>query len=233
MDGRPSAASAKARRTRCALWLTEQGGQYSQGRQPSRGGHFPLRRHAARRRRRPRSARRDPSQGHRQRRHQGTLRAASQDGHQTVMITGDNQLTAAAIAAEAGVDDFSPQAKPEDKLAHPPRTSGRPPGRHDRRRHERRPGAGPGRRRRGHEHRHAGRQRGRQHGRPRLQPDQAPRDRRNRQTTAHHARLAHDLQHRQRRGEIFRHHSGDADGHVPGHRAAQHHATCTARPARS
>ena len=38
-------------------------------------------------------------------------------GMRTVMITGDNQLTAAAIAAEAGVDDFIAQAKPEDKLA--------------------------------------------------------------------------------------------------------------------
>ena len=38
-------------------------------------------------------------------------------GVKTVMITGDNQLTAAAIAAEAGVDDFIAQAKPEDKLA--------------------------------------------------------------------------------------------------------------------
>jgi len=35
----------------------------------------------------------------------------------TVMVTGDNQLTATAIAAEAGVDDFIAQAKPEDKLA--------------------------------------------------------------------------------------------------------------------
>jgi K+-transporting ATPase ATPase B chain len=34
----------------------------------------------------------------------------------TVMITGDNPLTAAAIAAEAGVDDFMADAKPEDKL---------------------------------------------------------------------------------------------------------------------
>jgi potassium-transporting ATPase ATP-binding subunit len=33
-----------------------------------------------------------------------------------VMITGDNPLTAAAIAAEAGVDDFLAQATPEDKL---------------------------------------------------------------------------------------------------------------------
>jgi K+-transporting ATPase ATPase B chain len=37
-------------------------------------------------------------------------------GIRTVMITGDNPLTAAAIAAEAGVDDFLAQAKPEDKL---------------------------------------------------------------------------------------------------------------------
>jgi K+-transporting ATPase ATPase B chain len=38
-------------------------------------------------------------------------------GIKTVMITGDNQLTAAAIAAEAGVDDYLAEAKPEDKLA--------------------------------------------------------------------------------------------------------------------
>lgn len=38
-------------------------------------------------------------------------------GIRTVMITGDNPLTAAAIAAEAGVDGFMAEAKPEDKLA--------------------------------------------------------------------------------------------------------------------
>jgi K+-transporting ATPase ATPase B chain len=38
-------------------------------------------------------------------------------GIRTVMITGDNHLTAAAIAAEAGVDDFLAQATPESKLA--------------------------------------------------------------------------------------------------------------------
>jgi len=38
-------------------------------------------------------------------------------GIKTVMITGDNPLTAAAIAKEAGVDDFLAQAKPEDKMA--------------------------------------------------------------------------------------------------------------------
>ena len=45
----------------------------------------------------------------------GQLRAM---GIRTVMITGDNPLTAAAIAAEAGVDDFLAQASPADKLAY-------------------------------------------------------------------------------------------------------------------
>ncbi len=38
-------------------------------------------------------------------------------GIKTIMVTGDNPLTAAAIAAEAGVDDFSAEATPEAKLA--------------------------------------------------------------------------------------------------------------------
>ena len=38
-------------------------------------------------------------------------------GIKTVMITGDNPLTAASIAAEAGVDDYIADARPEDKLA--------------------------------------------------------------------------------------------------------------------
>ena len=37
-------------------------------------------------------------------------------GIRTIMVTGDNPMTAAAIAAEAGVDDFLSQATPEDKL---------------------------------------------------------------------------------------------------------------------
>lgn len=37
-------------------------------------------------------------------------------GIKTIMVTGDNPLTAAAIAAEAGVDDYIAEAKPEDKL---------------------------------------------------------------------------------------------------------------------
>ena len=38
-------------------------------------------------------------------------------GIRTVMVTGDNRLTAAAIAEEAGVDDFLAEATPESKLA--------------------------------------------------------------------------------------------------------------------
>lgn len=37
-------------------------------------------------------------------------------GIKTIMITGDNPMTAAAIAAEAGVDDFLAEATPEGKL---------------------------------------------------------------------------------------------------------------------
>lgn len=44
------------------------------------------------------------------------FRDLRQMGIKTVMITGDNPLTAAAIAAEAGVDDFLAEATPEDKL---------------------------------------------------------------------------------------------------------------------
>jgi K+-transporting ATPase ATPase B chain len=38
-------------------------------------------------------------------------------GVRTIMVTGDNPITAGVIAAEAGVDDFIAEAKPEDKLA--------------------------------------------------------------------------------------------------------------------
>ena len=91
-------------------------------------------------------------------------------GIRTVMITGDNPLTAAAIAAEAGVDDFLAEATPEDKMALIKREQGlgklvamTGDGTNDA------PGARAGRRRRRHEHRDAGGQGGRQHGRPRLQ----------------------------------------------------------------
>ncbi len=65
------------------------------------------------------------------------------------MITGDNPLTAAAIASEAGVDDFLAQATPKDKLDYIRKEQADgPAGGDDRRRHQRRARAGPGRRRR-------------------------------------------------------------------------------------
>ena len=76
----------------------------------------------------------------------GQLRAM---GIRSVMITGDNPLTAAAIASEAGVDDFLAQATPADKLElHQEGASRRTSGRDDRRRHQRCSGAGAGRCRR-------------------------------------------------------------------------------------
>ena len=58
-------------------------------------------------------------------------------GIRTVMITGDNPVTAAAIAAEAGVDDFLAQATPEDKLRLIREEQGeRQARRHVRRRHQ-------------------------------------------------------------------------------------------------
>jgi K+-transporting ATPase ATPase B chain len=57
-------------------------------------------------------------QGHHQAGHQGRFQILRHMGIRTVMITGDNPLTAAAIAAEAGVDDFIAEATPEKKLAY-------------------------------------------------------------------------------------------------------------------
>ena len=144
-------------------------------------------------------------------------------GIRTIMITGDNPLTAAAIAAEAGVDDFRAQATPETKLPDPRGAGQRQAGRDVRRRHQRRAGAGAGRRRRRDADRHPGRARGRQHGRPRQQSDQAHRDRDDRQAAADDARLADHLLDRQRRGQVFRHHPGDVRGVLSRARRAQRH----------
>ena len=138
-------------------------------------------------------------------------------GIRTVMITGDNPRTAATIAREAGVDDFIAEATPEDKIAfirkeqadgHLVAMTG--DGTNDA------PAVaqadvGPG-----HEQRHVGVQGGGQHGRPRLRPDEAAGGHRHRQAAAHHARLDHDVQHRQRRGQVLRHHPGAVRGHLPG-----------------
>ncbi len=145
-------------------------------------------------------------------------------GIRTVMITGDNPMTAAAIAAEAGVDDFLAQATPEDKLqAHPRRAGQGQARRHVRRRHQRRSRTRAGRRRRRHEYRHASCPRGRQHGRSRFQSDQAHRDRRDRQAAPDDPRRADHVFDRQRRGKIFRHHPGDVCRLLPATPDPQHH----------
>ncbi len=77
-------------------------------------------------------------------------------GIKTVMITGDNRLTAATIAAEAGVDDFLAEATPESKLnlIREYQKGGRMVG-NDGRRDQRCPGSCPGRCCCRHEHRDA------------------------------------------------------------------------------
>ena len=110
-------------------------------------------------------------------------------GIRTVMITGDNPLTARAIAEEAGVDDFLAEATPEDKMAliRKEQEGGRlvamtGDGTNDA------PALAQADVGVAMNTRHVVGQGGRQHGRPRLQPDQAHRDRRDRQAAAHHPR---------------------------------------------
>ena len=145
-------------------------------------------------------------------------------GIRTVMITGDNKLTAAAIAEEAGVDDFLAEAKPEDKLAliRTEQTGGRMVAM-----------IGDG-----------------TNDAPALaQADvgvamntgtQAAKEAGNMVDLDSNptklleiieigkqlliTRRAHDVQHRERRRKIFCDHSRNADGDVPGHCAAEHHA---------
>jgi K+-transporting ATPase ATPase B chain len=119
-------------------------------------------------------------------------------GIKTVMITGDNPQTAAAVAAEAGVDDFLAQATPGSQAQDDSRDAGRRPARRDDGGwHERCAGPCPGGCRCRDEHRHASRQGSRQSGRFGLQPDQAHRDRRNRQAALDDPRRLDHLQHRQ------------------------------------
>ena len=131
-------------------------------------------------------------------------------GIRTVMITGDNPLTAAAIAQESGVDDFLAEATPETKMALIKK--------------EQEGGVLVAMTGDGTNDAPAlaqadvgvamntgtlGGQGSRQHGRPRLEPDEAHGHRRDRQAAADHPRLADDVLHRQRRGEVLRHHPGD------------------------
>ena len=146
-------------------------------------------------------------------------------GIRTVMVTGDNPITAAAIASEAGVDDFLAEATPEDKLAYirKEQTGGRliamcGDGTNDA------PALAQGRCRRRHADGNASRARSRQHGRSRQQPDEAHRNRRHRQAVADDAWLAHDVFDRQRRRQVFRHSAGTLHRDVSRTRRAQRHA---------
>ena len=146
-------------------------------------------------------------------------------GIRTVMITGDNALTAAAIAAEAGVDDFLAQATPEAKLKliREEQAKGKlvamcGDGTNDA------PAlaqADVG------VAMNTGTVAAREAGNMvdlDSDPDQAHRDRGDRQAAADDARRADHLLDRQRRGEIFRHHPGDVPGLLSAARGAQRHA---------
>ena len=74
------------------------------------------------------------------------LQRLHQQGYQLVMLTGDNPVTANAIAKEAGIDRVIAGVLPDGKAA-AIAAAGAGPARGDgRRRHQRRPGAGAGRR---------------------------------------------------------------------------------------
>ncbi len=103
-------------------------------------------------------------------------------GIKTIMITGDNRLTAAAIAAEAGVDDFLAEATPEAKLKLI---------RHHQA--EGRCGTRAGRRGGGDEYRHASGKGSRQHGGSRLESHETHRDCGDRQTDAHDPWIPDDV----------------------------------------
>ena len=146
-------------------------------------------------------------------------------GIRTVMITGDNPMTAAAIAAEAGVDDFLAQATPEDKLKliRDEQAKGKlvamcGDGTNDA------PAlaqADVG------VAMNTGTQAAREAGNMvdlDFQPDQADRGGRDRQAVADDPRRADDVLDRQRRGEVFRHHPGDLPDVLSAARGAQYHA---------
>ena len=155
-------------------------------------------------------------------------------GIRTVMITGDNPLTAKAIADEAGVDDFLAEATPEDKMALIKR--------------EQAGGAlvamtgdgtndapalaqadvGVAMNTGTQAAKEAG-----QHGRPRLEPDEAHRDRRDRQADADHPGLSDDVLDRERHRQVLRDHPRHVRRGDSRPSTASTSCTSTARRARS
>ncbi len=146
-------------------------------------------------------------------------------GIRTVMITGDNPLTAQGDRRRGRRRRLPRRghARGQDG-ADPQGAGGRQAGRDDRRRHQRRARARAGRCRRRDEHRYVGGERGRQHGRPRLRPDEADRDRGDRQAAADHPGCADHVLDRQRHREVLRDHPGHVRRDLPRPRPAQHHA---------
>ena len=147
-------------------------------------------------------------------------------GIRTIMITGDNPMTAAAIAAEAGVDDFLAQATPEEKLKliRAEQAKGKlvamcGDGTNDA------PAlaqADVG------VAMNTGTQAAREAGNMvdlRFQSDQAHRDRGDRQAAVDDARRVDDVLDCQRRGQIFRHHPGDVPPLLSPASGAEHHAS--------
>ena len=151
-------------------------------------------------------------------------------GVKTVMVTGDNPLTAKYIAEQAGVDDFIAEAKPEDKMEYI--------------RREQQAGKLVAMMGDGTNDAPAlaqadvgvamnsGTQAAKEAGNMvdlDNDPTKADRDRRDRQAASHDARHADDLLDRQRRGQVFRHRPRpvhDVDSRAGG---AQHHAPRFAR----
>ena len=168
---------------------------------------------------------RDRAQGHRQGRHQGALRRAAPHGHQDHDDHRRQQAHGGGDRRRGRRRRLPRRGHAGSQAQADPRVPGRgPAGGDDRRRHQRRAGAGAGRRGGGDEHRHAGGQGSRQHGRPRLEPDQAARDRRDRQADADDARLADHVLDRQRRGQVLRDHPGGVRDHLSAAGGAQRDA---------
>ena len=154
-------------------------------------------------------------------------------GIKTVMITGDNPLTAAAIAAEAGVDDFLAEATPEAKLAmirdyqdkgHLVAMTG--DGTNDAPALAQADVAVA---------MNSGTQAAKEAGNMvdlDSQPDQAARGRHRRQADADDARRADHVLDRERRLEVLRDHPGGVRRHLSAARGARTSCACTRRRAR-
>ena len=123
VDGQPGRQIRKGAAGAVTAWVRDNGGDGAAAARRDRRRHQRRRWHPAGRRRAGRrdaapacsassSSRTSSSRACRER-----FDELRRMGIRTVMITGDNPLTAKAIADEAGVDDFLAEAKPEDKMA--------------------------------------------------------------------------------------------------------------------